>query len=180
MRRLVLAMLVAAGCGDSFAAVDVVPRSDAGGDVDDAGESSNSSPVDTGHEIPISEDAGDVLPDVPGPDVPMTPADVTGEAPPPKCTPPSFGAPATCACYFAGSCPYVDGGRSRECLWVETPLTVTGQPTCRGCGLLTFAPNPCNRCQETFTCACLAPYLSAGSRCCDGAGGPYLTDFSCP
>lgn len=162
------------------------------------GDGFTSSPTDAGATLPDGEPAADtaIAVDVDGSSTPTADVDaaiaadagdVTGhDASSDKeagtCTPiAAYTEPATCACFFAGSCPILrDGGRSPDCLWAETPLTVTGQPTCRGCGLLAFPTNPCNRCKETFSCACLAPYLDPGQRCCDGPGGPYLSDYACP
>jgi hypothetical protein len=133
--------------------------------------------VDVGQDAASSPETG---PDAaPGNDVHTEPdaGDVAEAA---ACTSlGDYGPPSSCECFFAGTCPIVDGKYSPDCLWVKTPTTVTGQPTCRGCGRIAFKKNTCSACRETFTCACLGPYLDPGQRCCDGPGGPYLSDYPC-
>jgi hypothetical protein len=181
-----VALISVAGCGDSFsgaAVVDDAAAVDAAPSPPDAGPSApDSMPAAdvTGHDVSSEPDA--VAPDVDGA---MSDAgdvhanDAAGDVDAAACTPVTYTAPTTCACFFAGSCP-VDGGPASGCIWAETPLTITGQPTCRGCGQIAWKPNPCGRCKETFSCACLDAYLDPGQRCCDGPGGPYLTDYACP
>jgi hypothetical protein len=167
-----VALISVAGCGDSFsgAAVDDAAAVDAAPDAGPSAPDSTPAADVTGHDASSEPDA--VAPDVDG-----SMADA-GDVDAAACTPVTYTAPTTCACFFAGSCP-VDGGPATGCIWAETPLTITGQPTCRGCGQIAWKPNPCGRCKETFSCACLAAYLDPGQRCCDGPGGPYLSDFGC-
>jgi len=183
VRTAALAMVLLAACGDSFVGAAAV---DAAADVTGHDASSDAG-SETGHSEPPADaaaelapvDGGSMAPDVDAAAADRVDAGDVAEAT--ACTPlVTYTEPSSCACFYAGSCPYVDGGRSRDCIWAETPLVVTGQPTCRGCGLIAFPKNPCSSCRETFTCACLAPYLDPGQRCCDGPGGAYLSDFACP
>ena len=190
MRAAALAMVFAlTGCGGSSfsgaAAVDDAAADTGRGMSSDAAETGASEPpADVASDGP-TVDGGSLAPDVDAAaadgDVHADRVDAGDVAEASTCTPlVTYTEPPTCACFFAGSCPYVDGGRSRDCIWAETPLVVTGQPTCRGCGLIAFPKNPCTSCRETFTCACLAPYLDPGQKCCDGPGGAYLSDYACP
>lgn len=179
--------------GDAFsgaAAVDAAAAADAGPTLPDGepaadaaiavdGDGSSSLEAGTDAAIAVDGAAGDVHAAADAGDA-FTGHDASSDNDAGMCTPVTYIEPptTTCACFFAGSCP-VDGGPT-SCLWAETPLTITGQPTCRGCGKITFKPNPCGRCKETFSCACLAAYLDPGQRCCDGPGGPYLSDYACP
>ncbi len=173
-----IALISVAGCGDSFAGA--APELDAAADAAPTPPDSTPAVDVTGHDASSEPDA--VAADVDGgaaDSVDVHAVDAAGDVDAAACTPVTYTAPTTCACYFAGSCP-VDGGPATGCIWAETPVTVTGQPTCRGCGQIAWKPNPCGKCKETFTCACLAPYLDPGQKCCDGPGGPYLSDYACP
>jgi hypothetical protein len=179
VKHFLIALILCAGCGDSFTGANA--------GVDDAAADTGApSPPDAG--LPDeggSQGRGDAA-DAAPPDVDggmgdptdVHAVDAAGDVDAAACTPVTYTAPTTCACFFQGTCP-ADGGAT-SCIWTETPVTVTGQPTCRGCGEIAWKPNTCGKCKETFTCACLAPYLDPGQRCCDGPGGPYLTDYGCP
>jgi len=181
MRRfyVAIALISVAACGDSFSGA--APELDAA-----AADASTTPPVNDAAAVDAGElDATRI--DTAPPDVDAAAADAgdaghdaSSDNDGGVCSPiVAYTAPTTCACFFAGSCP-VDGGPTTGCIWAETPLNITGQPTCRGCGQIAWKPNPCGRCKETFSCACLSAYLDPGQRCCDGPGGPYLSDYACP